>query len=59
MRNARFAIPSLETPASPTTPDREFPAGTLLYLVLVGLVAVATIGVFFGTGFSLLGPPRG
>jgi hypothetical protein len=32
-------------------------AGSLLYLVLVGLVAVATIGVFFGTGFLLLAHP--
>jgi hypothetical protein len=32
-------------------------AGSLLYLVLVGLVAIATIGVFFGTGFLLLAHP--
>lgn len=37
----------------------ELPVGSLLYLVLVGLVAVATIGVFFGAGFLLLAhPPR-
>ena len=32
--------------------------GSLFYLVLVGLVAVATIGVLFGVGFSLLGQHR-
>lgn len=30
------------------------PVGILLYLISVGLVAAATIGVFFGTGFFLL-----
>jgi hypothetical protein len=33
--------------------------GILLYLVSVGLVAAAIIGVFFGTGFLLLGPRAG
>jgi hypothetical protein len=33
------------------------PVGSLLYLVLVGLVAAATIGVFFGAGFLLLVHP--
>ena len=32
-------------------------AGSLVYLVLDGLVAIATIGVFFGTGFLLLAQP--
>jgi len=36
-----------------TTPSA-LPVGGLLYLVLVGLVAVATVGVFFGAGFLLL-----
>jgi hypothetical protein len=30
---------------------------TLLYLVVMGLVAIATTGVFFGVGFSLLASP--
>ncbi len=34
------------------------PVGSLLYLVLVGFVAVATIGVFFGAGFLLLAHPE-
>jgi hypothetical protein len=34
------------------------PVGNLLYLVFVGLVASATIGVFFGIGFFLLVQPR-
>lgn len=33
------------------------PVGSLLYLVLVGLVAAATIGVFFGAGFLSLVHP--
>lgn len=33
--------------------------GNLFYLACVGLVATAIIGVFFGTGFLLLGPPAG
>ena len=36
----------------------ERPVGSLLYLVLVGFVAVATIGVFFGAGFLLLARPE-
>ena len=35
------------------------PAGTLLYLVFAAFVACATIGVFFGIGFFLLGQPTG
>ena len=34
-------------------------AGNLLYLASVGLVAIAIIGVFFGTGLSLLVPSAG
>ncbi len=33
--------------------------GNLLYLASIGLVATAIIGVFFGAGFLLLGPPAG
>ena len=33
------------------------PISTLLYLLVMGLVAIATIGVFFGVGFSLLASP--
>jgi hypothetical protein len=49
---------SLPTPA----PSRRnmaagLPVGILLYLVFVGLVAIATIGVFFGIGFFLLAQP--
>jgi hypothetical protein len=33
------------------------PVGILLYLVSVGLVAIATISVFFGLGFFLLAQP--
>jgi hypothetical protein len=49
---------SLPTPA----PGRSnmaagLPVGILLYIVCVGLVAIATIGVFFGVGFFLLAQP--
>ncbi len=46
----------LSSPPDPV-PSRAHAAplvGSLFYLVLVGLVAVATIGVLFGAGFSLL-----
>ena len=33
------------------------PAGILLYLIVIGLAATATIGVFFGIGLSMLVPP--
>src|SRR6266566_1449046 len=46
------------SPSTSTQPTRaaaaRLPAGILLYLVSAGLVATATIGVFFGTGFFLL-----
>jgi len=35
----------------------ELPVGSVLYLVLIGAVAIATVGVFFGSGFLLLAPP--
>ena len=53
-------MPVTSTPSSavsrPTT-AAEFPVGSVLYLVLIGVVAIATIGVFFGSGFLLLAPP--
>jgi hypothetical protein len=33
--------------------------GALPYLALIGFVAVVTIGIFFGAGFSMLAPPSG
>jgi hypothetical protein len=39
-------------------PQSSLPIGSVLYLVLVGLVAAAIIGVFFGAGFRLLAPPK-
>ncbi len=35
----------------------ELPAGTWLYLILIGLVATMTIAAFFGIGFLLLAAP--
>ena len=50
--------------ASPTSaPSRRAPAerphiGSVVYLLLVGLVAAATIGIFFGIAFFLLAQPK-
>ena len=50
--------------APPTSvPSRRAPAerphiGSVVYLLLVGLVAAATIGVFFGIAFFLLAQPK-
>jgi hypothetical protein len=38
---------------------RSFAAGVVFYLISIGLVAAATVGVFFGTGFLLLVQPAG
>ena len=46
---ARTAIPCRAT--------RTLPVGILLYLLSVGIVAAATVGVFFGIGFFLLIQP--
>jgi hypothetical protein len=49
---------SLPTPASSRrNMAAGLPVGVLLDLVLVGLVAIATIGVFFGIGFFLFAQP--
>ena len=50
--------------APPTSaPSRRAPAerphiGSMVYLLLVGLVAAATIGIFFGIAFFLLAQPK-
>jgi hypothetical protein len=58
------SVPGLVPAASLTTPAPSrrnmaagFPVGILLYLAFVGLVAITTIGVFFGTGLFLLATP--
>jgi hypothetical protein len=58
------SVPGLLPAASLTTPAPSrrnmaagFPVGILLYLAFVGLVAITTIGVFFGTGLFLLATP--
>src|SRR5258707_13406136 len=54
-------MPVTSTPRSAVTRRRttaaEHPVGSVLYLVLIGAVAIAIIGVFFGSGFLLLAPP--
>ncbi len=49
-------VPEISAPSRRTNAARP-PPGTLLYLVSVGLVAAAIIGVFFGTGLLLLASP--
>jgi hypothetical protein len=54
-------MPVTSTPRSEVNRRRttaaERPVGNVLYLVLIGAVAIAIIGVFFGSGFLLLAPP--
>jgi cell division septation protein DedD len=55
--------PGLAVEASPSAPVRSrrvarLPVGSLVYLAFIGLVAVVTIGVFFGIGFLLLAQPK-
>jgi hypothetical protein len=45
--------------STPRRAARALPVGILLYLLSVGIVAAATVGVFFGTGFFLLAQPVG
>jgi hypothetical protein len=58
-KNVGLGVPSSPDPVPSRAPatSTALPVGGLLYLVLVGLVAVATIGVFFGAGFLLLAHP--
>jgi hypothetical protein len=55
------AMPVTSTPRSAVSRRRITAAGrsvgNVLYLVLIGAVAIAIIGVFFGSGFLLLAPP--
>jgi hypothetical protein len=44
--------PDPEPRCAPTT--SALPVGSLFYLALIGLIAAATIGIFFGAGFLLL-----
>ncbi len=45
--------PDPEPSRAPTT-SAALPVGSLFYLALIGLIAAATIGIFFGAGFLLL-----
>jgi hypothetical protein len=44
--------------STPRRAARVLPVGTLLYLLSVGIVAAATVGVLFGIGFFLLAQPN-
>lgn len=52
--------PAPQTPPTASASDRlaitadRLPVGTLLYLVLIGLIAMITVGAFFGGGLLLL-----
>ena len=56
IRRSRLLPALVEAPA-PRRATRAFPVGILLYLASVGIIAIATIGVFFGLGFFLLARP--
>jgi hypothetical protein len=55
--SAKRLAPGASPPTRPTAAAGR-PVGNLLYLIFAGLVASATIGVFFGIGFFLLVQPR-
>jgi hypothetical protein len=50
-------LPGLVEAPAPRRAARAVPVGILLYLASVGIIAAATIGVFFGIGFLLLAQP--
>jgi hypothetical protein len=50
-------LPALSEAPAPCAPARGVPVGILLYLASVGIIAAATVGVFFGIGFFLLAQP--
>src|SRR5215831_16416188 len=50
-------LPALVEAPAPRRATRAFPVGILLYLASLGIIAIATIGVFFGLGFFLLARP--
>jgi hypothetical protein len=52
-----LSSPPDRMPNCASTTSTALPVGSLLYLFLVGLVAAATIGVYFGAGFLLLVHP--
>lgn len=54
----RLSSPPNRVPSRLPSPSAALPVGSLLCLVLVGLVAAAIIGVFFGAGFLLLVHPE-
>ena len=47
-------LPALVEASSPGRAAKAVSVGILLYLASVGIIAVATIGIFFGIGFFLL-----
>jgi hypothetical protein len=50
-------LPALVGAPAPRHAARSVPVGILIYLLAVGIVAAATVGVFFGAGFFLLAQP--
>jgi hypothetical protein len=50
-------LPALGEAPAPRRAAPAVPVGILLYLASVGIIATATIGVFFGIGFFLLAQP--
>jgi hypothetical protein len=55
---SRRLLPGLTTGVStPRRAPQGLPFGILIYLFCLGIIAIATIGVFFGIGFFLLARP--
>lgn len=52
-RSGLSSPPDPDPSRTPTT-SAALPVGSLFYLALIGLIAAATIGIFFGAGFLLL-----
>src|SRR5262249_10664701 len=50
-------LPALVGAPAPRRAETAVPVGILIYLLAIGIVAAATVGVFFGAGFFLLAQP--
>jgi hypothetical protein len=50
-------LPALVGAPAPHRAATTVPIGILIYLLAIGIVAAATVGVFFGAGFFLLAQP--
>src|SRR5215471_10425373 len=56
-KSSGMLLPALVAASPPGRAAKAVSVGILLYLASVGIIAIATIGVFFGIGFFLLARP--